>query len=83
MHCLVSVVLTQFNVKAILDWKRSCYGDPLSDVAYFLMPVFLRPSDYGTVTASEDNKLLLSGKQIVVLSLPGEGYIHSVMLDII
>ena len=36
----------QFNVKAIVDWKYGKNGDPMSDVAYFLM-MFLNPSDYG------------------------------------
>ena len=33
-------------MKAIVDWKYGKNGDPMSDVAYFMM-MFLNPSDYG------------------------------------
>ena len=34
-------------MKAIIDWKYGKkYGDPMSDVAYFMM-MFLNPTDYG------------------------------------
>ena len=34
---------TDFKVKAIIDWKHELNGDPMADLAYFLM-VCLEPS---------------------------------------
>ena len=47
-------------MKAIIDWKYELNGDPMMDLACFLM-VFLNPSDYNMSGKFTGSKLILPG----------------------
>ena len=54
------VYFLQYNVKAIVDWKWSKNGDPLTDVANFTM-MFLQPEEVGSRFAQLAGHELLLG----------------------
>ena len=75
-----------YKIKAILNWKYTKNGDPLLDVAYWMM-IYLRPSQYGLpsfhcspLTVDEDDEdtpaeeTLLSCYKTKCLELGGEGF---------
>ena len=57
-------ICSQYNVKAIVDWKCGKNGDPMVDVGYFCM-MFLRPLDYGYQYFPIMNHKLLAGEYAV------------------
>uniref|UniRef100_A0A8C2CYJ5 Acyl-CoA dehydrogenase family member 11 n=1 Tax=Cyprinus carpio TaxID=7962 RepID=A0A8C2CYJ5_CYPCA len=49
MNCIVFIVSLQARVLAVLDWELSTTGQPLADLAYFLMPHYW-PSHYKVIS---------------------------------
>ena len=65
VHQLPRNFSSQYNVKAIFNWKYHTNGDPMVDVGYFLM-MFLQPAVYG-YRMLWDIKLLI-GKLIACIT---------------